>query len=171
MSEKPNASKCNNNNNNCTDSILDTAEMRARYDAVQNQNDSNYVHSSKYSTRYLMKKGHEKERQRFVTNIFIRNEMKKLSYQKYIHSPFAFIDGIDKQDRSLNEFVYLNEIAPYDLEIIPLLQLINNNNYYTLSSQVLTDFYELNGITQVLFTPLGIITQLPKSKYNRHDFV
>ncbi len=128
--------------------------MRARYDAMQNQNDSNCVHSSKYTTKYLMKKGHEKQRQKFVTNIFIRNEMKKLSYQKYIRSPFAFIDGIDSDDRPSNEFVYLNEIAPYDLEIVPSSQLINNNNYYTLSSKGLTHFYELDGTTQVLFTPL-----------------
>ena len=99
-----------------------------------------------------MKRGHEKDREQLVAKDFIQREMTKLAYDKYIRSPFAFIDRVDNGDIPQTEFVYLNEIGPYDLEIVSSadLELIDNDNYYTLSAQGLTHFHK----GQVLFTPL-----------------
>lgn len=88
-------------------------------------------------------------RENIVAQSFIHNEMTKIAYEKYIRSPFAFIDRIENGEIPPSEFVYLKEHAPYDLEIITS-EDINKKNFYTLSSSGLTHFLD----DEVIFTPL-----------------
>lgn len=137
-----------------SEAFLDSPAMRARYEDIRTQSRtrSTSLNSTKSTTRSLMKRGGDKERAQMVAKDFIQREMTKLAYDKYIRSPFAFIDRVDNGDIPQTEFVYLNENGPYDLEIVSSqdLSLIDNDNYYTLSAQGLTHFHK----GQVLFTPL-----------------
>jgi dynein heavy chain len=65
-----------------------------------------------------------------------------------IRSPFSFIDKVIESPYT-EEFVYLNPMGPYDLQIVKH-NLIDPNNYYTMSRAGVTQFYQ----TETDFTSL-----------------
>jgi dynein axonemal heavy chain len=69
-------------------------------------------------------------------------------YQRYLKSPFSFIDRVI-EDPNTEEFVYLQPIGPYQLQIVKHNQ-INESNYFTMSRSGVTQF--CNSVTD--FTSL-----------------
>jgi hypothetical protein len=65
--------------------------------------------------------------------------LRVLEYEKYIRSPFSFIDKVIESPYT-EEFVYLNPRGAYDLEIIKH-DNIDPENYYTMSRAGVTQFY------------------------------
>jgi dynein heavy chain len=64
----------------------------------------------------------------------------RAEYEKYINSPFAFIDKVIESPYT-KEFVYLEPRGPYDLRIVRHDE-IDPLNYYTMSRAGVTHFYQ-----------------------------